>query len=94
MVARIAFRSVGRAITTESVEKEAARRKGKNASVEVSKEEIERAMSAGEETLNVWSLKCVGYDEAFEEDMKTWWPVWEEEQRRKKEGGSSVKRKK
>lgn len=76
------------------MEKEAARRKGKNASVEVSKEEIERAMCAGEETLNVWSLKCVGYDVTFEEDMKIWWPIWEEEQRKKKEGGSSAKRKK
>lgn len=94
MVARIAFRSVGRAITTESVEKEAARRKAKNASIEVSKEEIERAMCAGEETLNVWSLRCVGYDEAFEEDMKANWPVWEKEQKRKKEERSPAKRKK
>lgn len=94
MVSRIAFRSIGRAITTDSIEREATRRKAKNASVDVSKEEIERAMCAGEEALNVWSLQCVGYDEAFEEDIKAWWPSWGEEQRRKKEGASSSKRRK
>ncbi|KAF8075797.1 hypothetical protein FPV67DRAFT_1664125 [Lyophyllum atratum] len=70
---RIALRKrLGRQPTAEEIEGAAEDGSG------VTQEDVRRALNKGEEVINVWVMKCVGYDEAFQRDMKekslTWTP--------------------
>ncbi|KAG6873605.1 hypothetical protein C0995_013978 [Termitomyces sp. Mi166 len=71
MRARIALR---RSLGREPTSREVAASDG----LGVSADDVRRALDSGIEVMQVWVMKCVGYDEAFQREMKdkrsTWTP--------------------
>ncbi|KAG6910180.1 hypothetical protein DXG01_012629 [Tephrocybe rancida] len=62
----------------------------------VTPERISRALLAGEETMAMWTMKCVGYDTKFQRDLiekkKTWVPKPKGSKKQEAEVGTNTKR--
>ncbi|KAF9001623.1 hypothetical protein BDZ89DRAFT_1081679 [Hymenopellis radicata] len=74
MRVRIGLRKLGETVTESRVDSEAdtifKSKKGERKGVQVTSEDVIRALGAGEEHLNILRMRCVGYDHAFVDDLK------------------------
>ncbi|KAF8900567.1 hypothetical protein CPB85DRAFT_157707 [Mucidula mucida] len=74
MRVRIGLRKLRETVTESRVDREAdiifESKKGERKGVQVTSEDVIRALSAGEEQPNILRMRCVGYDHAFVDDLK------------------------
>ncbi|GLB33282.1 hypothetical protein LshimejAT787_0101660 [Lyophyllum shimeji] len=69
-------RTLGREFTREELEAESERDETETYVGRATEDEIGQAFLQGKESLTVWTMKCVGYDAAFQTELARRFPTW------------------